>query len=379
MSLHLPTLGAVFLVITVVLGGLLLFSWALNRQVRALAWWGVALFLIASAMSLVSIGASTPSLTIIMVANLLVAAAYGVLYAGCRVFNDRTGTLRAVATGPAIWAVSFPLIMDDMNARVAVMSVIAIGYGALSAWEVSRHARQSLKSQTVLVFFLLLIVAFNCVRGYIGFALPHTFWGAELAQRWSAPMAMILVVLIPTLAFLFLSMAKEKIEQEYKRAALVDSLTGIPNRRAFFQGADALLAKPRHGPVSCMVFDLDNFKTLNDRYGHEVGDHVLKIFGEVLSSHLRGSTFGRLGGEEFAGIVNLGKQDAKALAENIRNSFSSIAKIVRGVQIEVTVSVGCSTGTQSTAQELLHQADVALYEAKAHGRNAVVSFKRTEG
>ena len=340
---------------------------------------GCALFLIASAMSLVSIGASTPSLTIIMVANLLVAAAYGVLYAGCRVFNDRPGTLPAVATGPAIWAVSFPLIMDDMNARVAVMSVIAIGYGALSAWELWRHARQSLKSQTVLVFFLLLIVAFNCVRGYIGFALPHTFWGAELAQRWSAPMAMISRCADTDTGFPFPVDGQGEDRAGIQTRGSRRRLTGIPNRRAFFQGADALLAKPRHGPVSCMVFDLDNFKTLNDRYGHEVGDHVLKIFGEVLSSHLRGSTFGRLGGEEFAGIVNLGKQDAKALAENIRNSFSSIAKIVRGVQIEVTVSVGCSTGTQSTAQELLHQADVALYEAKAHGRNAVVSFKRTEG
>jgi diguanylate cyclase (GGDEF)-like protein len=173
-------------------------------------------------------------------------------------------------------------------------------------------------------------------------------------------------------------MAKEQLEYEYKRAALVDPLTGIPNRRAFFENASAVLPGIRTAPVSCLLFDMDNFKNLNDRYGHEVGDHVLEIFGHVLSDHLPSGVFGRLGGEEFGAIVPLGNAEAEALAEKIRHSFASVGKIVRGLRVDVTVSVGCATSEHSTVQDLLHQADIALYQAKAQGRNVVASVRTGE-
>jgi diguanylate cyclase (GGDEF)-like protein len=230
----------------------------------------------------------------------------------------------------------------------------------------------------IAIFLLIGLVGFNVFRGTLGFSLAHAFWIDGFAQRWSAPMAIVIATFMPTLAFVFLSMAKEQLEYEYKRAALVDPLTGIPNRRAFFENASALLPGIRTAPVSCLLFDMDNFKNLNDRYGHEVGDHVLEIFGHVLSDHLPSGVFGRLGGEEFGAIVPLGNAEAEALAEKIRHSFASVGKIVRGLRVDVTVSVGCATSGHSTVQDLLHQADIALYQAKAQGRNVVASVRTGE-
>src|SRR6185312_7625025 len=96
-----------------VLGVLLLFTWAINRQVQALAWWAAAFFLVVIAMGLVSFGGSAPTLTILLVANCFVTIAYGVLYSGCRVFNGRAVTLLSVPAGASLWVTAFHFISGD--------------------------------------------------------------------------------------------------------------------------------------------------------------------------------------------------------------------------------------------------------------------------
>jgi len=374
MNLDAPTLGAVFALNTAILAALLLFSWALNRQVQALAWWGLAFLFVLIAMGLLVLAQGIPKIFTLLIANAVLALAYGVLYGGCRVFNGRPATLLAIFMGAAIWCVAFPVISGNAGARHMLMSAIAAGYSALSAWELWRHARQRLGSQLIAIMLLICLFGFNVLRAGLGFSLAQVFWIDAFARQWSAQMAVAAATLMPTLAFIFLSMAKEQVEYEYRQAALVDPLTKIPNRRAFFQKANALLVRQRNVPVSCLLFDLDNFKGLNDRFGHEVGDHVLEIFGRVLTDHLPNCVFGRLGGEEFGAIMLLGKPEAAGLAEEIRDTFASIAKTVRGFRVDVTVSVGCATGVACTIQDLLHEADVALYRAKALGRNMVAAI-----
>ncbi|MBZ6076420.1 GGDEF domain-containing protein [Microvirga puerhi] len=374
MKLDLPTLSAVFSQITAVLGALLMFSWALNRKVQALAWWSIAFFLVLAAIGVVSLGHGMPSAPERLIANVALTLAYGMLYGGCRVFNGRKAKLPVVFAGAGLWCVAFWLIPDDINVRLALISAICTVYAAFSAWELWRHARQRLASQMIAVVLMISLVIFNVMRGSIGFSLAHALWLTGYAERWSSSMAMAVATFMPTLAFVFLSMAKEQIEYEHRQAALVDHLTGIPNRRAFLENAAALLSK-QDNPVSCLLFDLDNFKSINDRFGHEVGDHVLVIFGSVLSDHLPQGVFGRLGGEEFAAMVTMEAPGAEALAERIRHSFFSVGKIVQGLRVEVTVSVGCATGACIPVQHLLREADIALYRAKAQGRNLVTSFK----
>lgn len=375
MTLHPATLGAAFVLLSAVLGMLLLFAWALNRSVRALAWWGGAFCLVPVGMGFVSLGQVAPGPVVLLGANATVVLAYGFLYAGCRAFNGRAGLTAQSVAGTIVWIAAFPSIASHFGARLALVSVIVGAYALASAWELWRHAPLKLASQRIAIFLLAILALFNFARGALGYLPSSVPWIDAFTDRWSANMALLLVVYVPALAFIFLSMAKEKIEFDYKQAALIDPLTGISNRRAFLKNASELLTRNRNRPASCLIFDLDNFKGLNDRFGHDVGDSVLVLFGKTLAEHLSTGAYGRLGGEEFAAIVPVPIGEATALAETIRSNFAAAGDTLVGVSAEVTVSIGCAAAVNATPRELLQQADAALYQAKARGRNQVVAMR----
>jgi diguanylate cyclase (GGDEF)-like protein len=180
-----------------------------------------------------------------------------------------------------------------------------------------------------------------------------------------------------SIAFILLAMAKERTEFRHKTAAMVDPLTGVANRRAFLQESDDLMRQ--HGTeersVSVMLFDLDHFKSINDRFGHALGDRVLQIFADTVSINLRPTDiFGRLGGEEFAACLrNVGVDYTVVLAERIRAEFENAAAMVNGSAVGGTVSVGVVVSHEAPfdLHTLLGRADQALYAAKEHGRNRV--------
>ena len=373
MVLDPATLTVAFVLLSAVLGTLLLFSWGLNRKVQALAWWGSAFWLIALGIGSANLAQGQPAYAVLLGANALALLCYGVLYTGCRVFNGRSTPLMATLAGVAIWTAAFPFIYSSQGYRLIVASVITFAYSSLSAWELGRHASRPLASSRVAVALLLGLAAFNLSRGALGISLTSVSWIDTFASRWSPSMALLLVMFGPSLAFMFLSMAKESVEFEYKQAALVDPLTGVPNRRAFMQNASRLLDQPGNRPVSCLLFDLDNFKAINDRHGHDTGDRILTIFGEVLAAHLPQGTFGRLGGEEFGAILPLASREAALVADRIRHAFSAAGANTLGELARVTVSVGCVTAGGLDAGTLLRRADAALYQAKRGGRNIVIA------
>ncbi len=373
MALDPATLTIAFILLSSVLGTLLIFSWTLNRRLSALAWWGAAFWLIAVGIGWANLGEGPPGFPVLLLANALGILSYGALYVGCRVFNGRSGILLHGGAGVAVWVCAFPFIYDSQGYRLILASLLTAAYSALSAWELMRHPLQALASQGVAVVLLSGLAVFNLLRGLLGISLTSVPWIDTFARRWSSEMALFLVVIGPTLAFMFLFMAKERLQFEYKQAALVDDLTGIPNRRAFLQAASRLLTRLNNRPASCLLFDLDNFKAINDRYGHAVGDSILSVFARTLTDNLPKDTFGRLGGEEFAAILPIGAHDAAMLAEKIRHAFAEAGRAALGKAEEVTVSIGCATVHQAMTEDLLRRADHALYRAKESGRNVVVT------
>jgi diguanylate cyclase (GGDEF)-like protein len=180
-----------------------------------------------------------------------------------------------------------------------------------------------------------------------------------------------------SIAFILLAMAKERAELNHKTAALVDPLTGIANRRAFLEGGAAItkLNGDEARPAVVLLADLDHFKSINDRFGHAIGDHVLQMFAKTASAALGPSDLiGRLGGEEFAIVLGDTDRDGGvAVAERIRTSFAEAAADIEGRPIGGSVSIGvaaCDNGLVDIAA-LLAQADEALYCAKERGRNRV--------
>jgi len=163
------------------------------------------------------------------------------------------------------------------------------------------------------------------------------------------------------------------MQAELIQLATTDSLTGLLTRRAFFDRSKELFAKAAgQSPVSMLVCDLDHFKLINDRYGHDVGDLVLrKVADEAL---LLGVAVARLGGEEFAFLFPAPLQDAVEMAERFRSAVTELAIRHANDVIPVTCSIGVAEREPAdTIDSLLRRADISLYEAKRAGKNRVVA------
>jgi diguanylate cyclase (GGDEF)-like protein len=147
----------------------------------------------------------------------------------------------------------------------------------------------------------------------------------------------------------------------------------VDNRRGFLHRGERLLVRARFArePTALILFDLDRFKSINDRCGHIAGDQVLITFCRLATSHVRpNDLFGRVGGEEFASLLpNTGRHDAFWLAERVRKAFEFHTTGQDAFRSTVSVGVAISDDERSDLNGLLSAADQALYRAKALGRN----------
>ncbi|MGE5451327.1 MAG: diguanylate cyclase [Acidobacteriota bacterium] len=172
--------------------------------------------------------------------------------------------------------------------------------------------------------------------------------------------------------------ARMQAEQEWLRLATEDTLTGLPNRRHFFDVAETCLLQTRRygNPMTVALLDLDNFKQINDTYGHSAGDEVLRVLADILRQALRDSdTPARIGGEEFAVILtSTSLEDSVTALERIRATLS-LTPITMGPRtLHATVSIGAvqwDPDAHEHVHSMLQQADAALYRAKRRGRNRV--------
>jgi two-component system, cell cycle response regulator len=162
--------------------------------------------------------------------------------------------------------------------------------------------------------------------------------------------------------------------------AVTDQLTGLHNRRYMSGQLDSLVKRAIRGgdPVSCLMIDIDHFKKINDSFGHDVGDEVLREFAVRLASNVRAIDLPcRYGGEEFTVIMpDTRLEDAHRIAERIRTHVSgSPFRVAGGTELlTVTISIGVAASIfEDSPEALLKRADEGVYEAKAAGRNTVVA------
>jgi diguanylate cyclase (GGDEF)-like protein/PAS domain S-box-containing protein len=172
--------------------------------------------------------------------------------------------------------------------------------------------------------------------------------------------------------------AHKQLEQKLHDAAATDFLTGLPNRRHIMERLEQELARILRDPSALsavLMFDLDLFKSINDRYGHAMGDEVLKHFSGILQLELRKvDSVGRIGGEEFAIILSgADMDDAARFAERVRARLAAAPLKDGGITIPVTVSIGIAAmlASDSAITTSLSRADAALYLAKQGGRDRV--------
>jgi len=171
--------------------------------------------------------------------------------------------------------------------------------------------------------------------------------------------------------------ARVQLAEELEQLATHDAMTGLYNRRQFTTLAEREWGRfRRYGrPLSLLVADIDYFKSINDTYGHDVGDRAIVQVADIFRSNTRTSdVVARIGGEEFALLLpETGLADACALAERLRETVSACSIIVNGVPVSLTISIGASEARHDINEiaDLLRQTDSALYGAKRAGRNRV--------
>jgi diguanylate cyclase (GGDEF)-like protein len=368
--LHLPTLAVVGIGLADLLGLFLVFCWLQDRAARALAWWGSAYFIGAFSLTLwLSPGFARGVAAEIPEALTLLAC--GVIWSGIRLFHGRPLSPTAAFAGAILWPVlcQIPEIPAGSRARLIVGAVVAALYTFAIAREFWRERRQSLKSRTAGVIVPALHASIFLVPAAMELVAPE-----QNAAIWLS--LFVVQVMIYSLggAFIVLLMVKDRHLTIYRTAAETDHLTGLLNRRAFIANAVALATRNnlRDTPVTLMMFDLDHFKSINDRFGHATGDAALCVFAETLRATTRAHDIvGRLGGEEFAAIVPGDLAVAGIMGERIRAAFERAAVWIDGHSVGGTVSIGAATALVpvTNLDALLASADAALYDAKRSGRN----------
>lgn len=170
---------------------------------------------------------------------------------------------------------------------------------------------------------------------------------------------------------------RKQLEAELRRVAASDPLTGLPNRRAFFDALESETARSRRygQPLAVVMLDIDHFKIVNDSHGHHVGDRVLRAFAQHCRSALREQDItGRLGGEEFGVILpQTSAEEAIPVAERLRASTEALVVHAAGQAVGISISIGIGPFRfdDTDGFSALRRADAALYVAKRDGRNRV--------
>ncbi|MDO9412412.1 MAG: GGDEF domain-containing protein [Pseudolabrys sp.] len=380
MHLDVNTLFMVTIYVEAILGLLLLFAWAQNMAIRAVAWWGFAHLARAASIVLFGMYGSAPDLITIDLANAVLFSAFAITWTGARVFDGRPVEPVYLVTGAVLWLLvcRLPIMAEAVELRAMIASAIITAYTWLTAYEFWRGRSENLVSRWPAIFMLFAHGALFLLRTPLVAMLPWSPTDNNIfGSVWLTVLSFEALLFTISIAFILLAMAKERTELRHRTAAMVDPLTGIANRRAFLQEA-GLIAK-RHAssprPTAVLLVDLDHFKTINDRFGHALGDRVLEIFAATTLESVRASDLiGRIGGEEFAAVLyDTTNERALAVAERIREGFAKAAQQVDGRPVCATVSVGVVhyDGAGLDVPELLAQADQALYFAKENGRNRV--------
>jgi two-component system cell cycle response regulator len=175
---------------------------------------------------------------------------------------------------------------------------------------------------------------------------------------------------------------QERLRQDLDRSlemAVTDQLTGLRNRRYVRRHLDSLL---RTEEAAVLIVDIDKFKSINDRFGHNVGDAALKDVAERLREQLRAAdVVARYGGEEFLAVLT-GAQapEAMLVAERLREAVASAPVLAEGHTVPVSISIGVAIGEPGTpAEKVIGAADAALYRAKRDGRNRAYLAEPGEG
>ncbi len=237
----------------------------------------------------------------------------------------------------------------------------------------------------ILITVISLMLAVGVTFGFINIVNQNGGNASMTIALVTASIASIFVAPIPSWIIVNLLIKTHKFQEEMRKLATYDMLTGLLNRRVFMERANHLfnIALREAEGFSIIIIDIDHFKKINDSHGHAVGDQALENFGKILRSTLRKSDLAcRYGGEEFALFLPKTSADkAESFSERLHRLIKEKRMKHDGIPIKYTLSIGIVSYPQTRAnavEGLLNMADRALYRAKETGRNRTVCYREGE-
>ena len=381
------TLIAYSIALLTMISVLMVVLWARGNRATAYLWLAGAFMLGSLSGAMVVAVDLLPAYWGWRIGATLVLIAYGCLWQAIRSLYDRPPLLGAVLVPPLVWVVLSDAVLTPAGLFVlgaTIRSAIIVFFMSAAAWELWRARDEDLPSRKVLfwllVVYCVLAVSRLLTTTVLSVPTPDTSlsWWLVAAFNWLGVCQALLICLFT------ITLQHERTARSNYRLALIDPLTGLANRRAYEEFLAGQAADPRAGEtVAVMFVDIDNFKQVNDAYGHEIGDRILKAAADNLRSILGPyhRAF-RIGGDEFVCILRgAHPNEAIAMADRLRTAFQFTVSGIDNFQGAATLSIGVAASehavvTPGLLSSLLGEADGALRRSKNTGRNRTLLAAR---
>jgi diguanylate cyclase (GGDEF)-like protein len=367
-----------FFVALAMSGILLIITQTYPKSIRGLREWSIAALTIALCFPLFIARGYIPDLLSIVLANLALLMAFMVMNVGTRKFagappkfsRPLLALFVAVFAGLFVW---FTYVHPDIRVRVAILVLFTLIVIADQLFLVLR-ALPATMGRHVLVFALVIMLVSRLIRLValiLGFDPPTGVFDASTTQLVYIA---IPAITIPLGTISFIMLASEKLRNDLEFISRHDGLTKCLNKNAAMEELEREIARARrHGnTLAIMLFDLDNFKEINDTYGHLEGDRILVEFSRKAKAALRESDqLTRFGGDEFMAILPDADLDQ---ALQVANRFHEAGMSSQPIAWSVSIGISAWLGADDSLDALLTRADKALYKSKALGRNQTQSL-----
>ena len=357
---------------TAFLSVILLAAWKTSRRDGFLLTCATGALLIAVSVGLSVLDRLQPSVWLLAMALTLLMSGTANLYGSAAQFRLGNSPWRRIAVASLIPVVlTLAPLMPGYSGIAYAVSFLSTAVLLFLTSHQFWLARAQAPMTTLTIASLYFLVGLSFLPRAVLVLVRDGIVVAGRPQNWAQDLSIMLVIgSIPALGALTMALSQIRTAQAHRREALTDPLTGLMNRRALFDAQQGGLA-----PASVVVlFDIDEFKSINDSHGHAMGDRVIVLFATALKDNLPASALAaRIGGEEFALILrDTTLETAARHADEVRRRF--VALVRAEADLTCTASAGIAgTGPHAAhADRVLAEADRALYDAKRGGRDRVV-------
>lgn len=364
--------------------------WLLHpRQLFLLDWISAgSLFLLSSVFTLMAFCQLLPEWLAPVLVNVTYLCAHAAILAGIRrqLHQVAHWDYIAMLALVIVFLHTTPFVQSALGHRIVVFYPLLMLINALIIWQLLQMATTELKTAywplliAEVLFFIQLVVRFALM------ANSEPALATMAASSWvssSGTLALLVFLLFVTVGCVLVVMRNQEIS--LKRASHVDQLTQCYNRRALDEMVPSAFANAQQvvKPLSMVMFDVDHFKVVNDRFGHQFGDIVLQQVASIAAQELRGyDQLFRIGGEEFLAVLaDVNAPQVQVIAERVRATVQQHQFAYNGQSFHISISIGIAhfAKADNNWQAMFHRADSALYVAKAQGRNQICVDEPTRG